>query len=222
MDISYIGHSSFLIKSKTAKIVTDPFDPKFTGLKFPKISADIVTISHDHKDHNFKEGVDGSPFVLTWPGEYEKNQIRITGYPSFHDKVQGQNRGENIMFKFEDEDVSVLHCGDLGHELNDETIDLLGSVDIVLVPVGGVNTIELSIVRKILNEIEPHYVIPMHFDCPELDKTNFKELQSLGIFLKEFGATNITSVDKFTFKRDLVSEDGMQVVLMNMNYGRSI
>ena len=107
MDIKYLGHSSFLIKTKTARIVTDPFDPEMVGLKFPKTEADVVTISHNHKDHNqFKNvsGINGvDPLIIDMPGEFEKLGVRIFGFQSFHDKTHGSERGENIMYKFESE-----------------------------------------------------------------------------------------------------------------------
>ncbi len=99
MEIKYLGHSSFLIKTKDAKIVTDPFDPIVTGIKFPKIEADVVTVSHDHRDHNQAKLVDGNPLIIDMPGEYEKKGVRIFGYRSYHDKKQGTERGEVILYK---------------------------------------------------------------------------------------------------------------------------
>ncbi|MCX6730779.1 MAG: MBL fold metallo-hydrolase, partial [Candidatus Roizmanbacteria bacterium] len=137
MEIKYLAHSSFLIKTKDAKVVMDPFDPKFVGLKFSKQEADVVTISHAHKDHSYTELIEGTPLILTWPGQFEKKGVRIWGYSSFHDKVEGKERGENVMYKFESEGVSILHCGDLGAVPSDVQIDEIGDVDILLVPVGG-------------------------------------------------------------------------------------
>lgn len=119
MEIKYLGHSSFLIKTKTAKIVTDPYDSHMVGLKFPKVEADIITISHHHQDHDKADQVGFSqtgvlPLVIDIPGEFEKQGIRIFGFKSYHDKKQGQERGENIIYKIEAEGISVLHCGDLG------------------------------------------------------------------------------------------------------------
>ncbi|NTU74485.1 MBL fold metallo-hydrolase, partial [Candidatus Roizmanbacteria bacterium] len=97
MDIKYLGHSSFFIKSKDARIVTDPYESAFVGIKFPKVEADIITISHHHKDHDEAAQIGGNPLILDWPGEFEKMGVRVFGYLSHHDKVQGAERGENVM-----------------------------------------------------------------------------------------------------------------------------
>ena len=91
MDIKYLGHSSFLIKTKDTRIVTDPYDSKMVGLKFPKVEADIVTVSHGHKDHNQTEQVDGAPKVFDWPGQFETKGVRVWGFRTYHDKKKGQN-----------------------------------------------------------------------------------------------------------------------------------
>jgi hypothetical protein len=105
MEIKYLGHASFLIKTKTAKIVTDPFDPQMVGLKFPKVEAEIVTVSHNHQDHNQVALVLGNPTVFDWPGEFEKMNVRIFGFKTYHDKEKGAKRGENIIFKIEAEGI---------------------------------------------------------------------------------------------------------------------
>lgn len=215
MDIKYIGHSSFFIRTKNAKIVTDPFDPASTGLKFPKTEADIVTISHDHKDHNFLSGIKGEPLVLTWPGEFEKQEVRIYGYRSFHDKNQGADRGENVMYKFEAEDYSVLHCGDIGHLLSESLIEEIGNVDVVLIPVGGIYTINPEEAVKMINEIEPSVVIPMHYQTDGLNPAVFEGLSSLSAFLKEIGAEETQPVDKFTLKREELNSAEMKVVVLS-------
>src|SRR3989344_3526841 len=145
MEIKYLGHASFLIKTKTAKLVTDPFDSDMVGLKFPKIEADVVTVSHGHKDHNQVKNVSGingaDPLIIDMPGEFEKMGVRIFGFQSFHDKTQGTERGENILYKFESEGISVLHCGDLGVVPEENFLELIGEVDILMVPTGGFYTI---------------------------------------------------------------------------------
>ena len=99
MDIKYLGHASFFIKSKEAKLVTDPFDPQMVGLKFPKIEADIVTVSHHHKDHDQAQLVSESPLVIDSPGEYEKKGLRVFGYKTYHDKKKGLERGANTVVR---------------------------------------------------------------------------------------------------------------------------
>lgn len=214
MEIKYIGHSSFFIKTKTAKIVTDPFDPQMTGLKFPKIEADVVTVSHGHADHSYVEGIKEQLLVIDWPGEFEKNEVRITGYPSFHDNKQGAQRGPNTMYKFEAENISLLHCGDLGHLLDDTTIETIGGVDILLIPTGGFYTINAEEAVKVIQEIEPSIVIPMHYNRPEMNQAQFGQLQDLNIFLKVMGADGTVPIEKLSIKKEeLVAEDLKVVVL---------
>lgn len=216
MEIKYIGHSSFFIKTKTAKIVTDPFNPQMTGMKFPKQEADIVTVSHHHADHNYVERVKEGSLVIDWPGEFEKNEVRIYGYQSFHDKKQGEERGINTMFKFESENISILHCGDLGHVLDQATVELIGNVDILLIPVGGFFTINAEEAVKVINEIEPSIVIPMHYNMPEMNQEQFGNIQTLDSFLKEIGAEDVTPVDKLTIKKEDINAEDMRVVTLSI------
>jgi len=212
MEIKYLGHSSFLLKTKEAKVVTDPFDPKFTGLKFYKQEADIVTVSHDHKDHAHLEQIDGEPLVLTWPGQFEKKGVRMWGYRTYHDKVEGKERGENVMYKFELEGVSVLHCGDLGVLPTDAQLDDIGDVHVLLVPVGGHFTIDAQEAATFIKKVEPAIVIPMHYGRPELA---FKELAPLSEFLEKMGVATSEPEEKLVVKReDFINEQAMRVVVL--------
>ncbi len=216
MEIKYIGHSSFFIKTKNAKIVTDPFDPQAVGLKYPKQEADIITISHHHPDHDCQDGVKGEPIVFDWPGEYEKNEVHITGYPSFHDKQQGAERGENVIYKIEAENLSLLHVGDLGHMLDDSTVEQIGTVDILFVPVGGFYTISADEAVKVINEIEPSIVIPMHFNREELDPKTFSSLEPVDVFLKKMGAEATVPQEKLVIKKEDITPENMQVVVLSI------
>ncbi|HRN70681.1 MAG TPA: MBL fold metallo-hydrolase [Candidatus Woesebacteria bacterium] len=216
MEIKYIGHSSFCIKTKTAKIVTDPFDPQMVGLKYPKQEADIITISHHHGDHNFIEGVKEGGLVIDWPGEFEKNEVRITGFASYHDKKQGEERGENTIFKLESENVSILHCGDLGYVIDKEMVETIGNVDILLIPVGGFYTINAEEAVKVINEIEPSIVIPMHYNNPEMNQELAANMQPLETFLKEIGADDVQPQEKLVIKKEDINPEDMQVVVLSI------
>lgn len=215
MDIKYLGHSSFFIKGNQAKLVTDPFDPKMTGMKFPKTEADIVTVSHQHKDHNYLAGISGSPLIITWPGQYEKMGMRVYGFKSYHDKKQGAERGENTLFRIED-DLSLLHCGDLGLVPDDKFLDEVGEVDILMVPVGGESSIEPSEAVELVKKIEPSIVIPMHYNHPGLNQEIFEKIAPLSEFLKKIGAEGVTPVQKLTVKKDELEEE-MKVVVMEIS-----
>src|ERR1035437_4411998 len=118
--IYWAGQSCFQLsvsnsRDHSADIVIDPFDEK-TGLKIPNLSADILLVTHDHHDHNNIEGVKGEPFVVKGPGEYEVKGIFIKGIPSFHDDVNGKERGKNTIHVIEAEDLKFCHLGDLGQK----------------------------------------------------------------------------------------------------------
>lgn len=186
MEIRYLGHSSFQIKTKDATLVTDPFPSDKVGIPFPKTSADIVTVSHDHFDHSNIAAVDGQPFIAQTPGEYEVKGVRIYGYPSFHDEKRGAERGKNTIFEIVAEDIHVAHLGDLGHLLEDETLEKLSEIDILLAPVGGVYTIDYEKAVKISSAIEPKIIIPMHYRVEGMAET-FKDLTGVGEFMKAMG-----------------------------------
>lgn len=161
MKISWLGHACFLIET-TKKILTDPFD-KQLGYPEPKVTADLVTISHQHFDHNAARVVSGKPQVVQSAGEHSFNDVKITGVPSFHDKAGGTQRGENIIFNIAAEGVRVCHLGDLGHTLEKNTVEQIGRVDVLLVPVGGYYTINAAEAKEVVEQLNPHYVVPMHY-----------------------------------------------------------
>ncbi len=214
MDITYLGHSSFRIRGKNATVVTDPYDSDMVGLKFPKhVAADIVTISHDHKDHNAVEAIEESPYVINGPGEYEIKGVGIVGVSVFHDNENGAKRGKNTIYRIEIDGISVVHLGDLGHVMNSAQVDELDGVNILLVPVGGVYTIDPSQATQLINDIEPSIVIPMHYGRAELNQKEFGELSPLGAFLKEIGKEGIAPQPKLTITKDKLPAE-MQVVTL--------
>src|SRR3989338_2408011 len=216
MDIKYLGHASFFIKSKEAKLVTDPFDPKMVGLKFPKVEADIVTVSHHHSDHDQTNLINGEPLVIDMPGEYEKKGLRVFGHQSYHDKQKGAERGENIVYKIEGEVVSILHGGDLGIVLDDAFIDTIGDVDVLLVPVGGFFTIDAVEASELVKKIEPSIVIPMHYNSSKLNQQVFAKLLPVSEFLKKIGQESAVPVSKLTIKKEELEEE-MKVVVMEIS-----
>jgi len=212
MEIKYLSHSSFLIKTKDAKIVMDPFDPKFVGLRFSKQEADVVTISHEHKDHSFTELIEGTPLILTWPGQFEKKGVRLWGFSSYHDKVEGKERGENVMYKMESEGVSILHCGDLGTSLTDAQLDDIGDVDVLMVPVGGKFSLTADEAIHLIKKVEPSIVLPMHYGRADLA---LEGLAPLDEFLKKMGVEQSEPLEKLVVKKeDLALDTAMRVVVL--------
>jgi len=214
MQISWKGQACFHIIAQGSgheqvKLVIDPFDPSI-GLKMPSLEADIVLSTHDHEDHNNIKACAGA-FAITGPGEYEVKDIAIQGIPSFHDEKEGKERGKNTMYVIEAEGIRLCHLGDIGQaELTAEQVSKIGNVDILFVPVGGVYTIAAKGASKIVNQIEPRLVIPMHYFLPNL---KFK-LDKVDDFLKEMGVKNEEPQNKLMVKlRDFTSEE-MKVVLL--------
>ncbi len=163
MRIRYLGHSSFVVTSDTGtKIVTDPYK---TGgnLSYGDISesADVVTASHDHFDHNNVGAVRGNPEVVR--GAAKVKGIEFKGIPSYHDEAGGKQRGSNTIFCFDVDGIRVCHLGDLGHRLSDQQVTEIGQADILFVPVGGYYTIDAKVATEVCNQIKPRVIIPMHF-----------------------------------------------------------
>jgi len=155
MEISYLGHSCFKIKTKDATLVTDPFDPQEVGIKYPITDADVVTISHGHSDHNYLERIRGYRKVITEPGEYELANISIIGIPSFHDEKSGEEKGKNIIYIFEIEDVRIAHLGDLGHKLSDKMLEEIGEINILMISSGHPMSLSAKDTVEIVRAIEP-------------------------------------------------------------------
>ncbi len=190
--------------------MTDPFDPEFTGLKAPKdIEAQVVTISHDHGDHNHPQLVSGDPLVLKGPGEYEKSGVTITGVGSFHDDQKGIERGKNTIYHLNIDGIDIVHLGDLGHELTEQQVSDIGNTDILMIPVGGVYTINSELAAKVVSQLEPVMIIPMHY---KIDGLKF-DLDPLDGFLKKMGHESIEPVSKLTITRDKLPSEPQIVVL---------
>lgn len=183
MEITWLGHSCFRLRGREAAVVIDPC-AKSSGYTIGRPAADIVTVSHDHPGHNNVAAVSGSPRVVRGPGEFEIARVLITGIRTYHDQENGARLGKNTAYVLELDDVRLCHLGDLGHVPTPEQAEELGNVDILLVPVGGGNTIGAAAGAETVSLLEPKLVIPMHYQTPAAKAT----LHPLDRFLKEMGA----------------------------------
>lgn len=219
MEIVWLGHATFRIKTRVAgtqvTIVTDPYDASLVGFKFPKVTADIVTISHEHKDHAAEENVkgenDASPKILRGPGEYEVKGVTLRGVATWHDSKNGAERGENTVFTYETEKIRMAHFGDLGQVLTDAQLEAIGNIDIALLPVGGVYTITPQQASEVIAQLEPKIVIPMHYKIPGMG-VGFDKLSGVDDFIKVMGV-EMKRADKLDIKRENFGEE-MQVVVL--------
>ena len=189
MKVKWLGHASFAITSDTGtKIITDPYATE-ENLNYDEIkeSADIVTVSHNHSDHNNTAAVQDNPEVVRRTTEVKGIKFRSTS--TYHDEAGGKKRGSNTIFCFELDGIKVCHLGDLGHPLNDKQAAELGKVDILLVPVGGFFTIDAMAASQVCDQLKPKVTIPMHY------KTNKCAFPISGVdeFLQ--GKKNVSRLD---------------------------
>ncbi len=210
MEIVWYGQSMFKIKGKSTSLVIDPFDPQKIGLKAPKdVEASVVLVTHNHSDHNYLALIKDEPLVFSGPGEYEKSGVSITGVQSSHDNKGGEERGLNTIYNILIDNINVVHLGDLGHQLTEEQVSLVGNADILMVPIGGTYTIDAEEAAKVVAQLEPRIVLPMHYQLPG----STSGLEPLEPFLKEMGAENVAPVPKLSITKDKLPEETQVVVL---------
>jgi L-ascorbate metabolism protein UlaG (beta-lactamase superfamily) len=196
MEITWLGHSCFRLKGKGVTVVTDPFD-KTSGYQLGKMTADIVTISHEHPQHSNACGIGGNPKVLRGPGEYEIVGVFTYGIQTFHDNEKGLKRGKNTIYLMAIDEIKVCHLGDLGHMLSAALVEEISDTDILLVPVGGRSTIDASTAAEIMSLVQPRIVIPMHYKTG----ATTAQLDTLDNFLKEVGLKEISPLPKLTISK---------------------
>lgn len=165
MKVKWLGHASFLITSdKGTRIITDPYKTG-GGINYGEIkeSADIVTISHEHGDHNNAGAVSGQPKVFKGGTPVEIKGVKLTGVSTYHDENKGKDRGSNTIVCMEMDSLRLCHLGDLGHQLSPQEIAQIGKVDVLLIPVGGFFTINAIVATEVSTKLRPKVIIPMHF-----------------------------------------------------------
>jgi len=214
MIITWLGQSCFKIQDKTGTegltLVTDPYDSSL-GFKLPNFEADIVLVSHDHYDHNNSDAFRGKPRVIKSAGEYDIKGVMVEGVLSYHDDEQGKERGQNIIYRIEMDDITICHLGDIGHVLDNKQLERLAGIDILMIPVGGKYTVDAKKAVEIISQIEPRIVIPMHYDVKGLKEP----LDSVDKFVKELGLEPTIEEKLKINKKELPAED-MELVILKM------
>jgi len=196
MKIKWLGHACFLIEGEKKAIITDPYNEDLP-YRAPDLPAEVVLVSHEHSDHNAVERVGGDPVVVRGVGEHRAAGINFDGLGSFHDKVQGAERGPNTIFSFQLEGMNLVHLGDLGHLLTDEQVAGLSAVEVMFIPVGGNFTIGPDEAMQLIDRFPRLKVVfPMHYrtdrlgdDFPIAPVDNFTHKVK---HVKQIGSSEVT------------------------------
>ena len=196
MDINWLGHSCFRIRGRRVTIVSDPYSPDY-GYSLGKPTAHIVTVSHGHPGHSHVEGVSGDFRSAKGPGEYEISGVLIVGIATFHDGERGAKMGKNTVYLMDVDEMSVCHLGDLGHVLTADQVEQIEHVDVLMVPVGGVSTVNAAAAAEIVRQLEPKIVVPMHYRTEALDRG----LAPVQGFLSEMGLRDVSTQPKLSITK---------------------
>jgi L-ascorbate metabolism protein UlaG (beta-lactamase superfamily) len=214
MKIKWNGHASFTITAASGTvIVTDPYDPSGYGgvLSYDQVTdnADAVLVSHDHADHNYVQGLPGSPKILKGSGDI--GDIKVTGFQTHHDESGGSERGDNTLFIIELDDLKICFAGDLGHSLSPEQIKAIGPIELLMIPVGGTYTVDADNASEISKALNPSIVIPMHF------KTEKCQLPISGVdgFLRKMENVKRLNVSEIEISKDAIPLGGQEVWVLD-------
>jgi L-ascorbate metabolism protein UlaG (beta-lactamase superfamily) len=208
MEITWLGHSCFLIAGKDETVITDPCHPDL-GYRLHEPEADIVTLSHFHRGHGYIEGVANAPREIRSPGEYEIGGTFVTGVASFHDDKKGEMRGKNTIYIIEMDGVTLCHLGDLGHPLDSHLVEAIGDIGILLLPVGEVSTIPVGTAVEIVRQLEPAIVVPMHYKT----KAFTGNLSPVDKFLDEMRIREVEPKSKLSITTSSLPSSTQTVVL---------
>ncbi|MDE3094444.1 MAG: MBL fold metallo-hydrolase [Chloroflexota bacterium] len=208
MEITWLGHACFRIRAKEATVITDPCD-RSTGYSLGRPSADIVTVSIHDRAHDYAEGVAGSPRVIDGPGEFEIAHASIVGITTYRGKGRQVESGRNVAYVIELEDVRIGHLGGIGHVPTSDQLEEMSNVDVLLVPVGGGESLDAPPAAETVSLIEPKLVIPMHYKT-DVEKT---KLDPVDRFLKEMGAAATQPQAKLSVTRSSLPGETQVLVL---------
>lgn len=205
--IRWFGHSCFSIEGEITLLI----DPPSPDARFPRrrYKADIVLITHDHSGHSGIGQVEGDPWVIRGPGEYEISDIFILGFKTFHDPHGGRKLGKNTIYLIEMEGVRLCHLGDLGHPLPSSLSEELGNPDVLFIPVGGKTTLPVPKAVELIGDLGPKIVVPMHFRSKARP-----DLEPPDAFLRELGKPDIAPQQSLSISRSRLPEE-TEVVLLS-------
>ncbi len=210
MEITWYGHSCFRLTERNyATVVTDPYDHKAVGYSALKLKADIVTISHDAPGHSNMEAVKGTEHVIDGAGEFEIGGVFITAVQTAGGGKKTKDKTRNTLYVFDYEGITVAHLGDLQEVPTQSELEALGTVNVLLLPVGGGNSLNAAKAAEVVSVIEPNLVIPMHF-ATDAAKT---KLDPLNKFIKEMGLGKTETQPSLKITRSGLPQETKVVVL---------
>ena len=217
MEITWYGHSCFRLTERNyATVVTDPYDSKSIGYDSLKLRSDIVTVSHDAPGHNHADAVKGTSHVIDGAGEFEIGGVFITGVQTDSSssgkkkaKKDSEASGRNTIYVFDYDGITVAHLGDLKEVPTQSEIELLGTINVALVPVGGGGGLNAAKAAEVISLIEPNLVIPMHYSTPAAKVS----LDSLNKFIKEMGLSKADTQPSLKVTRSGLPNETHVVVL---------
>ena len=210
MEITWYGHSCFRLTERNyVTVVTDPFDSKVIGYDPLKLKAEIVTISHDAPGHNNSDAVKGTTHVLKGPGEFEIGGVFITAVQSDSAGKKSKDVARNTIYVFDYDGITVAHLGDLQKIPTQSEIELLGTVNVALVPVGGGNSLNAAKAAEVVSMLEPNLVVPMHYSTPD-SKIKLEEINK---FIKEMGLSKQDAQPSLKVSRSSLPDETHVIVL---------
>jgi L-ascorbate metabolism protein UlaG (beta-lactamase superfamily) len=209
MEITWYGQSCFRLKTRNASVVTDPCS-KGVGYTIPRLRADLVTISYNHPDYSNCALIQGDAKIINGPGEYEVKGVFVTGIATDLKKNKGPERLKNTIYLFDFDGLTVCHLGVLDHIPSQAQLQALSDVDILLIPVGGVTTINANQAAEMIGLLEPRIVIPMHYKTKVIQA----KLDTVSKFLKEMGVSEPTPSETLEIDKSSLPTE-TQVVVLN-------
>lgn len=213
MRLQYFGHSCFRLISDTGTtIVCDPFDENMVGFAPARTRTDVVTVSHNHGDHNCTHNIVGSFALLDGKVTCACDDIAIDAIETWHDEAKGAKRGANLVFTFGVDGLRVAHLGDIGF-VDPTVVEALRGYDVIMLPVGGVYTVDATAAAELVREISPKIVVPMHYMTAQ-HKFTLDGLDKFLTIAKQEGWTVVDNGADTLRLDDVPTNENTQVVVL--------
>lgn len=216
LTVQWYGHASFGISDGAGtQIVTDPYAEDI-GYKFPKVTTNVLTVSHDHFDHNNIKALEKYAHLVDGVESFSHDGIEVKGIASVHDEKSGELRGKNTIYVYTLNNMKICHLGDQGIALTKEQVKAIGKIDVLMIPVGGLYTIDAKTAAKVVAQVNPKIVVPMHYKTDSL-VAEFGEVTGVDGFIKEMSGWTVTKAKTLTLnKATLDKSKGKQLVVLSV------